>query len=88
MLETWPCGHDRAADNIAKCGKGRTRCRSCSLVKGRAYHYTKREPKPHDPLAYRQRYLPIQLEATERKLTHLRREAVRIGLGHLVEGRV
>lgn len=49
--------------------------------------YGKAAPKPkRDRSAEsRRRYLPIQLEATRRKLLLLEREAARLGLTHLLE---
>ena len=38
-------------------------------------------------MKYRIRVLPQQLELARRRVKHLEREAVRLGLNHLIEGK-
>jgi len=38
-------------------------------------------------MKYRIKILPQQLELARRKVQHLEREAVRLGLNHLIEGK-
>ena len=75
---TWSCGHARAAEN----GHVEHQCRICRAVK------TKQEGLKIAPVDryndYRARYLPGQLERARTRVVHLEREAVRLGLGHLL----
>lgn len=45
------------------------------------------KPRGRDPLAYRVRYLPAQLEAARRKVAALETEARRYGMHDLLEQR-
>lgn len=70
QLCVWPCGHPRTPENTQPIGKAGTRCRTCR----------RKLARESEVRAYRTRYLPRQIAATELKLRHLRSEAERLGV--------
>lgn len=70
---TFPCGHEEEPGNFAIAGSGVV-CRKCKNASA---------PR-HDPLVYRVRILPQQLERARKRVAHLEAEAVRLGLRDLV----
>lgn len=90
---TWRCGHEETDANTTPAG----RCRTCQRAYHRSYNRDYMQGRraeirakltPAERYAkYRTRYLPIQIEATERKLAMLRNEAARLGLVDLLQDR-
>lgn len=84
---TWRCGHLRTPENT----KPSQQCRICHRAMNAAYKMRRRAEaggaaiaKAEAYLEHRIRYLPGQIEATERKLAALRIEAARLGMTELL----
>lgn len=67
------CGHPDIPANVWLESGGYRRCRQCRKARLIA-----------DPLAYRVRILPGQLERARMRVVHLEREAARLGLNDLL----
>lgn len=80
-LDFYPCGHPRTKENTKHRAFGPI-CRECNNKHNRNRYA--RESKAERYERSRVRYLPIQLEATRRKLAMLENEARRLGLTDLL----
>lgn len=72
---TFACGHPATPKNTGKAA-GWKRCLAC-----------RRERYRHDPLDYRVRILPKQLERARHRVRQLEAEAIALGFHDLVERR-
>jgi hypothetical protein len=77
VMDTWPCGHERTAENTQSVGSAGKRCRQCRrVIAQRAYEY--------NYLDHRMRYLPGAIISARRKLASLEAEARTLGMEDLL----
>lgn len=83
MTGPFACGHPRDEDNAVVRFDGRTICRTCRNARQVQYYHA--VPSEKRWLSYRMKNLPKQLALAEARVRHLRIEAERLGILHLLE---